>query len=68
MRLMGEKYEISRGFDWSKIEIFNLDLILFEVLFSEIQPDQEAFEYLEVALLSFLLLPKISTYQFSQDS
>ena len=40
----------------SEIEIVNLDLILFEVLFSEILLDQEVFEYLEVAPLSFLLL------------
>ena len=61
----GKNGRILWGLNMSEIGKVNLDLILFEVLFSEILPDQEVFEYLEVALLSFLLLSKISIFQFS---
>ena len=55
-KLKGKNSGILWGLNLSEIGIVNLDLILFEVLFSEILPDQEVFEYLEVAPPSFLLL------------
>ena len=62
---LGPKLKGKNGGISSEIGRVNLDLILFEVLFSDILLDQEVFEYLEVALLSFLLLSKISIFHIS---